>query len=278
MDEKPAATCQHINFSTSTAPVVANSLIINGGSNYNISDRCNRFTKESGVHTLEKLVVWGGAMGNCAGDSFSKLLLAQHNSLSTIVFFPERAKRALIQPHYIHRRTDIGEGAQEVFPCLTTLAVSEFAARRPLNYGYRTPNLRELIVLISRPPDRALTLADLRKIPLLQRWCDVSSPRSHARALHADCPALQHIHVVPASTNDDALTAFASTCTNVLCTLTAPAPLSWSRSRLVLIGTRETSSWFGKISMGGDVGVLVKNVFSFLHQPHWRISVGSSGV
>ena len=257
-----------------TTPSVPTSLIINAESNYRISSHCSRYTEESGVHTLQKLVVWGGCVGNCAGDSFSQLLLDQRKSLRTIIFFPERAKRSLIQPHYIHRRKEIHEDAPEAFPCLTTLAAPEWAARRPLDSGYRTPKLRQLIVLINVPPDMPLTRVELKTMPSLQRWCNVTSPLSHVHTLRADCPALEHIHLVDTNPDNDAVTACVATSAELICTLTAPGPLPWAQYRLLLLGTRESSSWFGRISMGGDAGGLIKNVLSFLHQPHWSVTVG----
>ena len=160
-----------------------------------------------------------------------------------------------------------------IFPRLTELSVKEYAARRPLNWGYELPALRELNVLIVARPMEGQTISGPETVtpPIPVGWSDIESPEAYAHVLLKDCPNLRTISLIATSdwTNVEAR--------HTLCTLVTPTRVSWERYRLVLFGARQRTSLIGKISTGGgDTDGLVNLVLSFLHEPEWRVSFGQS--
>lgn len=237
-------------------------------SNYSIDDACNK----AGRGSLDKITIWGGSIGNCAGDSFSTLVFQQRISLRSLIFHPVHSKRLLIQPHYKDRRR-MSTNTPVIFPRLTELSVKEYAARRPLNWGYELPALRELNVLIVARPMEGQTISGPETVtpPIPVGWSDIESPEAYAHVLLKDCPNLRTISLIATSDWTDV------EARHTLCTLVTPTRVSWERYRLVLLGARQRTSLIGKISTGGgDTDGLVNLVLSFLHEPEWRVSFGQS--
>jgi len=145
----------------------------------------------------DELIVWGGCVANCGEGTLSRLVDTNAAHLRSLIYMPTRTKGGvLIRPKY-----HCGDrGGRQSFPQLERMAIRLSPLVQPLQYGWETPALRELTLLI----DQAPTYHAPHKLDLasaLSAWDQ--DEFGFLRQLHANCPNLECIHIDLCSSDDD---------------------------------------------------------------------------
>jgi len=182
--------------------------------------------------TLKELVVWGGCVANCGEDSLSRLVDSRHAQLQSVVYAPATTKGGvLIRPKY-----HAGDrGGQQDFPKLDRMAIRLLPGPLlPWQYGWRTPALSELTLLID-PWDLHAGYEAARTRRVLASWLRRAElpEGSTDDELRANCPQLRRVHVALCHGLD------ATRAQTRLLTLSWPRRTPWAVERLLhLVATK----------------------------------------
>lgn len=199
-------------------------------SNYEISKMCREDGDLKSKRTVKHVVIWGGGVGNCAGDAFSLLLQTHRESLESVTFFPRSSKRILIQPHYFNRRdaSPHQENDPMCFPLLTELSCSIWVGVKPLLWGYDLPMLRRFNLLYNNT-DKFAPAA-----------MDVATISESTKAILSDSPLLESIRLYSADNGqaDETKPERWPIDYSLVATLFTPVKLSWSTYRLLLLASK----------------------------------------
>ena len=179
------------------------------------------------LNLIDEIVVWGGCVANCGEDQLSNLVDNHAKGLRSIVYMPHRTKGGLlIRPKYY--RGD--RAGRQVFPNLERMAIQLTPALHPFEYGWDTPALCELTLLIDtstwtsarEPSARDYVKRALRNVVALH------DEGSYVRKLHAKCPQLDRVNLEVCRRDDEQRTRV-----RLLSVLTPKDHVPWGVLRLL---------------------------------------------
>jgi len=129
--------------------------------------------------TWKNVLIFGGWYANIGEDNMSELVYNSKDQLETFCYLPHNTKGGdLVRPGY--HKISCDRDAVEEFPKLHTLCITRYVDRSPLRYGWKTPNLKTLVVLIERPAENDRELS----------WID---PTRNPKYVFQECPLLEKI-------------------------------------------------------------------------------------
>jgi len=237
-------------------------------------NRDNAFGRRE--HTrLEQLVVWGGCVANCGEDDLSRLCDKHAAKLRTLTYVPNRTKGgALIRPKY-HKGDRAG---RQSFPLLTDMAIRAMPLLLPFEFGWDTPQLRELTLLINvcdKMPSvhQGQILARLREE--LRDVLSLEGDQGFVRRLHATCPTLERVHIEAYRPNDETRTQLR------LLTIHTPntsANTPWSVLRLLHLVATKPDQYSDEHTERCHEALrqAIPLMMQHLVTPPWRVSVASA--
>jgi len=154
------------------------------------------------------LRVWGGIVANCAEHELSALVDENAASLRSVLYMPQRTKGGvLIRPKY-YCGDRVG---RTTFPVLKALAIRCSPALLPADYGWVTPALEELTILVDpdvtceRDVARWLDLSDAGLCELVRTGGTGRVQPSIDPAEQRSCPDLHRVHLVLCRTDDQGM-------------------------------------------------------------------------
>mmetsp|Transcript_26229 Transcript_26229/g.61530 ORF Transcript_26229/g.61530 Transcript_26229/m.61530 type:complete len:247 (-) Transcript_26229:956-1696(-) len=140
---------------------------------------------------IDKLVVWGGTVANCAESALSSIVDQEAKFLREVVYAPSRTKGGcLVRPKY-----HMGDrGGRQTFPRLERMTIRARPALLPSRYGWDAPSLTRLNVLV----DAGGVEEAATSIEQWIRGYDHPQPRHRRNVpilaqLWQQCPALQEV-------------------------------------------------------------------------------------
>jgi hypothetical protein len=198
---------------------------------------------------LKNLSCWDGDYLNIGESDISEVLLKSHNSLEMVIYNPACTKGAILARPFFGVN-DLEKKLE--FPRLKILGIASRLYRSiPLDYGWITPNLETLLVVIH---------AD--------SWWPWQAPEQRARLLES-CPRLERVVICnPALPGKEKQTPLKSpmldletTLTNVVCVMLLPLRTHWSIIRLLWIAKRKPNA---NCSLSRFPKDLINHLVSFL--------------
>jgi len=214
--------------------------------------------------TVQELVVWGGNVWNGGEHALSEMVDASSCCLRSLVYCPNGTKGGcLVRPKY-HQSDRQGK---ETFPSLTDLTIRLVPCLIPQDYGWITPGLRRLRLVVPTQGatgslrEEEIIRSRLRLQESLCKWLK-RGPDTYPEILLNDCPHLESIQVVFASTSKEDRTEIE------WISLLPPKRIPWNIHRLMLLAVLKPEG-SGSPSIACLDIHLVDAILAFLGRPAW---------